>query len=90
MSAFALALLTLDALPRPHGARTCHLKRELAAGPIGEGVDAKPEAARPRRDAAAEADQYARRTTKRPLLCFAFLAASPLVAEGLCRVLGAW
>jgi hypothetical protein len=34
--------------------------------------------------------QYARRTTKRPLLCFAILAAMPFVAEGVCRLLGAW
>lgn len=38
----------------------------------------------------AELDQYARRTTKRPLLCFLALAASPLVAELLCRLCGAW
>ncbi|MBC8730021.1 hypothetical protein [Paraburkholderia sp. UCT2] len=89
MSVLAKDLLVLRALPKPHGALTEHLKRERAAGLIGEGVDAKPEAARPRRDAAAEADQYARRTTKRPLLCFAFLAASPVVVELLCRLLGA-
>jgi hypothetical protein len=37
-----------------------------------------------------ELAQYARRTTKRPLLCFAILAAMPFVAEGVCRLLGAW
>ncbi|MGY6206247.1 hypothetical protein [Paraburkholderia strydomiana] len=38
----------------------------------------------------AELEQYARRTTKRPCLCFAFLAASPFILEGICRLLGAW
>ncbi|MEW9586773.1 hypothetical protein [Paraburkholderia sp. DGU8] len=38
----------------------------------------------------AELEQYARRTTKRPLLCFALLAASPFIVEGICRLLGAW
>jgi hypothetical protein len=38
----------------------------------------------------AELEQYARRTTKRPLLCFALLAASPFIIEGLCRLCGAW
>lgn len=38
----------------------------------------------------AELEQYARRTTKRPLLCFAAIAASPFAAEGLCRLFGAW
>ncbi|PQV51005.1 hypothetical protein [Paraburkholderia sp. BL21I4N1] len=38
----------------------------------------------------AELAQYARRTTKRPLVCFAVIAASPFVAEGLCRLLGTW
>lgn len=38
----------------------------------------------------AELAQYARRTTKRPLLCFAAIAASPFIAEGLCRLFGAW
>ncbi|MBW0450874.1 hypothetical protein [Paraburkholderia phenoliruptrix] len=38
----------------------------------------------------AELEQYARRTTKRPLLCFAILAAAPFVVEGVCRLLGAW
>ncbi|NIE67445.1 hypothetical protein [Burkholderia sp. Ax-1719] len=38
----------------------------------------------------AQLEQYARRTTKRPLLCFAFLAATPFIAEGVCRLLGAW
>jgi len=38
----------------------------------------------------AELAQYARRTTKRPLLCFAVIAASPFIAEGLCRLFGAW
>jgi hypothetical protein len=38
----------------------------------------------------AELDRYARRTTKRPLLCFALLAASPFIIEGLCRLFGAW
>lgn len=38
----------------------------------------------------AELEQYARRTTKRPLLCFAILAAAPFVVEGICRLLGAW
>lgn len=33
--------------------------------------------------------QYDARTTKRPLLCFAVIAASPLVVELLCRLLGA-
>lgn len=34
----------------------------------------------------AELEQYARRTTKRPLLCLALLAAAPFIAEGLCRL----
>ncbi|SDR18537.1 hypothetical protein SAMN05443245_3400 [Paraburkholderia fungorum] len=38
----------------------------------------------------AELEQYARRTTKRPLLCFAIIAAIPFIAEGICRLLGAW
>ena len=38
----------------------------------------------------AELEQYARRTTKRPLLCFALLAASPFIVEGICRLLRAW
>lgn len=38
----------------------------------------------------AELAQYARRTTKRPLLCFAIIAASPFITEGLCRLFGAW
>ncbi|MBB5444616.1 MULTISPECIES: hypothetical protein [unclassified Paraburkholderia] len=38
----------------------------------------------------AELEQYARRTTKRPLLCFAVLAAAPFIVEGICRLLGAW
>jgi hypothetical protein len=38
----------------------------------------------------AELEQYARRTTKRPLLCFAILAAAPFIVEGLCRLFGAW
>jgi hypothetical protein len=38
----------------------------------------------------AELAQYARRTAKRPLICFAILAASPFIAEGLCRLFGAW
>jgi hypothetical protein len=38
----------------------------------------------------AELEQYARRTTKRPLLSFAILAASPFIVEGLCRLFGAW
>ncbi|MBB2928360.1 hypothetical protein [Paraburkholderia silvatlantica] len=38
----------------------------------------------------AQLEQYARRTTKRPLLCFAFLAASPFLMELACRLLGAW
>jgi hypothetical protein len=38
----------------------------------------------------AELEQYARRTTKRPLLCFLILAASPFIVEGICRLLGAW
>ncbi|MGY6256572.1 hypothetical protein ACXIVK_24185 [Paraburkholderia caledonica] len=38
----------------------------------------------------AELEQYARRTTKRPLLCFAVLVASPFIVEGLCRLFGAW
>lgn len=37
----------------------------------------------------AELAQYARRTTKRPLLCFALLVASPFLAEGLCHIFGA-
>jgi hypothetical protein len=37
----------------------------------------------------AELEQYARRTTKRPLLCFAFLAAAPFIVEVLCRLFGA-
>lgn len=38
----------------------------------------------------AELEQYARRTTKRPLLCFAIVAAIPFIAEGLCRLFGDW
>jgi len=38
----------------------------------------------------AELTQYARRTTKRPLLCFAAIVAAPFVVEGLCRLFGAW
>ncbi|BEU21600.1 hypothetical protein [Paraburkholderia sp. 22B1P] len=38
----------------------------------------------------AELEQYSRRTTKRPLVCFAILAAVPFVAEGICRLLGLW
>lgn len=38
----------------------------------------------------AELEQYARRTTKRPLLCFAAIAATPFIIEGLCRLFGAW
>ncbi|SDR47299.1 hypothetical protein [Paraburkholderia tuberum] len=38
----------------------------------------------------AELEQYARRTTKRPLLGFAIIAASPFVVELICRLLGAW
>jgi hypothetical protein len=38
----------------------------------------------------AELEQYARRTTKRPLLCFATIAATPFIIEGLCRLFGAW
>jgi hypothetical protein len=38
----------------------------------------------------AELEQYARRTTKRPLVCFAVVAASPFVIEGLCRLFDAW
>lgn len=38
----------------------------------------------------AELAQYARRTAKRPLLCFLTIAASPFITEGLCRLLGAW
>ncbi|MEP9322346.1 hypothetical protein PPMP20_04285 [Paraburkholderia phymatum] len=38
----------------------------------------------------AEQAQYARRTTKRPLLCFAILAALPFIAEGVCRLLKVW
>jgi hypothetical protein len=34
----------------------------------------------------AELEQYARRTAKRPGLCFAALAASPFVIELLCRL----
>jgi hypothetical protein len=37
-----------------------------------------------------ELAQYARRTSKRPALCFAILAASPFIVEGLCRLFGAW
>ncbi|MFM0689271.1 hypothetical protein PQQ77_25075 [Paraburkholderia strydomiana] len=37
-----------------------------------------------------ELEQYARRTTMRPLLCFAILAASPFIVEGVCRLFGAW
>ena len=43
-----------------------------------------------RRMTDAELEQYARRTTKRPALCFAFLVAAPFIAEGICRLLGAW
>ncbi|BCF96598.1 hypothetical protein PPGU19_011670 [Paraburkholderia sp. PGU19] len=38
----------------------------------------------------AELAQYSRRTTKRPLLCFALIAALPFVIEGVCRVLKVW
>ncbi|NIF51435.1 hypothetical protein [Burkholderia sp. Ax-1724] len=38
----------------------------------------------------AELASYARRTTRHPGLCFAVLAASPFVAELICRLLGAW
>ncbi|GJH05004.1 hypothetical protein [Paraburkholderia terrae] len=38
----------------------------------------------------AELAQYERRTTKRPLLCFALIAALPFVIEGVCRLLKAW
>ncbi|WP_454826071.1 hypothetical protein [Paraburkholderia xenovorans] len=38
----------------------------------------------------AELAQYARRTTKRPLLCFAVIAATLFIIEGLCRLFGAW
>ncbi|AUT68554.1 MULTISPECIES: hypothetical protein [Paraburkholderia] len=38
----------------------------------------------------AELAQYSRRTTKRPLLCFAMLAALPFVVEGVCRLLKVW
>lgn len=38
----------------------------------------------------AELAQYERRTTTRPLLCFAVLAAAPFIIEGLCRLFGAW
>jgi len=37
----------------------------------------------------AEREQYSRRTTKRPLLCLALIAAAPFIAEGLCRMFGA-
>jgi hypothetical protein len=37
----------------------------------------------------AELEQYARRTTKRPGVCFVVIAAAPLVIEGLCRLFGA-
>jgi hypothetical protein len=37
-----------------------------------------------------ELAQYSRRTTKRPLLCFAILAALPFVTEGICRLLKVW
>lgn len=30
--------------------------------------------------------QYARRTTKRPLLCFLVIAAMPFVNEVICRI----
>jgi hypothetical protein len=42
-----------------------------------------------RRMTDAELQQYARRTTKRPLLCFAIIAAMPFVAECICRLIGA-
>ncbi|MBN3848177.1 hypothetical protein G3N58_15250 [Paraburkholderia sp. Ac-20342] len=38
----------------------------------------------------AELAQYARRTARRPALSFLALAATPFVAELLCRLLGAW
>lgn len=38
----------------------------------------------------AELAQYARRTTKRPLLCFLAIAAMPFVAECLCRMFRVW
>jgi hypothetical protein len=36
----------------------------------------------------AELEQYSRRTTKRPLLCLALIAASPFIIEALCRLFG--
>ncbi|QBQ99220.1 hypothetical protein [Paraburkholderia pallida] len=42
------------------------------------------------RMADAELEQYARRTTKRPLLCFALLASTPFLVEIIDRLLGAW
>lgn len=38
----------------------------------------------------AELAQYSRRTTKRPLLCFAMIAAVPFAIEGVCRLLKVW
>jgi len=35
----------------------------------------------------AELEQYSRRTTKRPLLCLAIVAAIPFVTEGICRLM---
>lgn len=37
-----------------------------------------------------ELAQYSRRTTKRPGLAFAALAAAPFVTELVCRVLKVW
>jgi hypothetical protein len=37
-----------------------------------------------------ELAQYSRRTTKRPLLCFAIIAALPFITEGVCRLLKVW
>lgn len=43
------------------------------------------------RDCMTDADhaQFARRTTKRPLLCFAALIAAPFITEVLCRLFAA-
>ncbi|TDY26270.1 hypothetical protein B0G81_6780 [Paraburkholderia sp. BL6665CI2N2] len=38
----------------------------------------------------AELAQYARRTTKRPLICFAVLLLAPFITEAICRLAGAW
>lgn len=43
MSAFALALVTLQSLPVPHGELTRHLQRELAADLIAEEIDSQPD-----------------------------------------------